>query len=371
MINVILDPKLVEFGTSHHVSLGGFLRSIRAKIIFESKLKNTKFWEAVRENCLEEAYQWLSEDNQLLKTHILEEPIAVTYENIKECGAFLSSYKRRPRLLITTSGVVRDCLKGLGGRPQHVQQFFNVIDPLEEFEYCPPKSVSTCFYGGTRFASLARLNNLAAHWQKRAPIPDARGPKGLQYMHGLIDLFCQTNNGIHIMDRTILRPIADLFAKNDENGNELDGRDSVIFKLLKAVVDHDDLEDLVVVTKALPDRIPEESRKKTYDALTNLFENSGKTIKFFAIKENKYTKKVFQEFESRPYENGQFIGTCTKFDWHHFSVPDTNYSVEMQADLLDSKDNRSIAACERLEQLATDRRDEICDWMYPVDLRLS
>ena len=88
MIDVILDPKLVEFGRSHHVSLGGFLRSIRAKIIFETKLKNTKFWEAIRENCLEEAYQWLHEDNQLLKTHISEQPITVAYENIKDCTAF-------------------------------------------------------------------------------------------------------------------------------------------------------------------------------------------------------------------------------------------------------------------------------------------
>ena len=364
MIDVILDPKLVEFGRSHHVSLGGFLRSIRAKIIFETKLKNTKFWEAIRENCLEEAYQWLHEDNQLLKTHISEQPITVAYENIKDCGTFLSSYKRRPRLLITTSGVVRECLKGLDGRPQHVQQFFSVIDPSEDFEYCPPKSSSTCFYGGTRFASLARLNHLAAHWQKKTPIPEPRKINGFKYMQGLIDLFCQTNNGIHIFDRTICQPIASLFGKNDDSGNELDGRNSTVFKLLAEVINHRDVERVVIVTRALPDSFTEDAKSKTYNALKTLFNASGKEVKFFAIKENKTTRKVFQEFESRPYENGQFIGTYTKFDWHHFSVPDTNYSVEMQADLVNSSDDRSIAACERLEQLATDRHDEICDWMY-------
>lgn len=366
MIPVVLDPKLIEFGNSHHESLGGFLRSIRAKIVLETKLKSSKFWEAIRNKGIEETYAWLSDDNELSKNYIDLQPADVDYELINQCSKFLESYHRRPRLILTTSGVVESSLEGFENKPTHVQKFFTILEKTESFEYCPPKTAPTFFYGGTNFSSLSLLNHLAAHWQKRAPIPDARGPKGLEYMHGLIDLFCQTNNGIHIMDRTILEPIADLFGQNDEHGNGCDGRNSVIFKLLQAVVDHDDLEELVVVTKALPNRYSQESRCKTHEALTHLFNTSGKKIKFFAIKENKYTQKVFQEFESRPYENGQFLGSCTKFDWHHFSVPHTNYSVEMQADLINSQDNRTIRACEQLEKLALDdQQARYCDWMYP------
>ena len=361
MIQVLLDPKIFEdLGSSYHINLEGFLRTIGAKILLENKLKRSSIWAAIKRNNLEAVYAWLEQDSEQPEQIFCSVRLTVDdFQETEFCNRFLPKCAPRPRLIITTSKVIKKALSHRVNQTPRIQSFYEVFDPTEDFEYRPSREIPTRYYGGTHgFWNLDKLHKAAAHWRNAKQIPDAHEPSGVEYMKELINFFCDVNSGIYIFDRTILNPIV------QEVANKKEASKATVFQLISEVVNHKNVERLVVITKALDrNKYGNAVIERIYSAFEDLFNNSKTQIEFFSVHETDEAEKIFKQYKSRPFENGQFVGNCTKYEWHHFSVPHTNYSVEVRADLLSDIDNRAVSAYSDLKKLSEDNKT--VDWAYP------
>jgi hypothetical protein len=366
MIEVVLDPKIAEeYPSSHHESLGGFLRMIGARIVLEDRLIHSKLWQAISTNNLASKYQWLWDDAQTAKTYSKQTKGLGDFEEIYKCRTFLTNY--RPRLVTTTSKTIRQCLSFSATEPKQIQAYYRVVDPTEDFEYKAKGYPATRYYGGFAFSDLNVLNLVAAHWKYPAPVPSPRDATGLAYMKSLLKSFCFVNSAVYIFDRTICDPIA-YAVKNNR-----DGRDVTIFKLLQEITKHPNVEKLVIATKALPSNpkdiksYDDDTRKETYAILKELFDSSSAEIEFYSVNEgNAFVKTLFKENSSRPYELGALVGSFTKYDWHHFSVAETAHTLTVRADLIDKEDTKAIRTCKQLANAVSTGRpsDGVVAWSY-------
>jgi hypothetical protein len=365
MIEVVLDPKIAEeYPSSHHDSLGGFLRMIGAKIVLEDKLKHSKLWQAISTNNLASKYQWLWDDAQTAKTYSKQTSGLGDFDDIYMCRKFLTHY--RPRLVTTTSKTIRQCLSFSATEPTQIQAYYSVVDPTEDFEYKAKGYAATRYYGGVAFCDLNMLNSVAAHWKYPAPVPSPRDATGLAYMKNLLKSFCVVNSAVYIFDRTICDPIANAVKNNR------DGRNATIFKLLQEITKHPNVERLVIATKALAsnpkDRwsYDEDTRNETYEILKELFDSSLAEIEFYSVDEqHPFVKTLFKETSSRPYELGALVGSYTKYDWHHFSVAETAHTLTVRADLIDEEDTKTIRTCKQLANaVMTGNTSDAVAWSY-------